>query len=271
MVKDYFYSYKTWLVFSILLAALLVVTFNSVRAAKPDFASYEVDSWTSSGYKEVTVALPKDAESYIAAPQAECVLDTNGMISHWPLDEGAGATIFVDVAGSKNGTCAGIKCPEKTSGRVGGAFNFNASEQDVISIPSDAIYDTMANGDFSAGVWVRTTQTCAEGDELKNKVFFGRYRNLPTNGTWWLGCTEPGGVAVFRLRDSNNIPRQINGTSKITDGFWHYIVGVRDAGSDKNYLYVDGQLEGMLDSPLYTGNFSSDDPITMGAYDEFTN
>jgi hypothetical protein len=128
----------------------------------------------------------------------------------------------------------------------------------------------MANGDFSAGVWVKTTQLCQLDDENKNKVFFGRYRDNDVNGTWWLGCTEPGGVAVFRLRDSADLPRQINGTTKITDGQWHHVVGVRDAAADKNYLYVDGQLEGMLDAPLYTGNFASDMPITMGAYDEPT-
>ena len=274
MKKDAIFSYKSWLIFSLLLLTGAVLTFSSVRAANQDLESYQVDSWTSSGYKEVTVKGSSGAESFAAAPKEECVLDTTDMISHWPLNEPLGAKTFVDVAGAFNGTCTD-NCPTKTFGKIGGAFTFVASEKDVISVPADVppgqgIYDSMANGDFSAGVWVKTTQICIT-NEINNKVFFGRYRDDNINGTWWLGCKEPGGLAVFRLRDSTDTFRQIDGTSKITDGQWHYIVGVRDAGADKNYLYVDGILENMLEAPLYTGNFSSDMPITMGAYDEPTN
>lgn len=277
MKKELFTSIKTWWMLIVLLLAGGVLTVSSVRAANSTLESDTLDSWSSHGYELVTVKAPGEVEVRAAAPGADCVLDTNGMISHWPLDDPLGASTFVDVAGSINGTCdknAG-KCPTRTSGKVGGAFTFDASEKDVITVPAaigdpgKVIYDNMANGNFSAGVWVKTTQTCITG-EINNKVFFGRYRDLNANGTWWLGCTEPGGLAVFRLRDSTDTVRQIDGTSNITDGQWHYVVGVRDSAADKNYLYVDGKLEGMLDAPLYAGNFSSDMPITMGAYDEPT-
>jgi hypothetical protein len=278
MKKDLFTSYKPWLLFTAVVFSLVLITFGSVNAAKPDLSSSEFDPWTSNGFKDVTVRLPSELGEIAAAPQADCNLNTSGLISHWPLDDQAGATTFLDVVGSMHGTCAGDKCPTRSFGIIGTAFNFVALDKDVISVAADVEpgktkYDTMANGTFSAGVWVRTVQTCEvpAPDNLKNKVFVGRYRNDNINGTWWLGCTEPGGVAVFRLRDSSNIPRQINGTTRINDGRWHYIVGVRDAAADENYLYVDGQFEGMLDLPLYTGNFSSDMPITMGAYDEETN
>lgn len=278
MKKDDFYSYKPWLIFTAVVFSIVLIAFSSVKAAGSTLNSNEIDPWTSSGYKEVTVRSTSDPGVVTAAPQEGCVLDTNGMVSHWPLDDISGSTIFDDVVGSIDGTCEGSSCPTRTIGKYGfgGAYNFVASEKDVISVPADVDpgklkYDTMANGDFSAGVWVNTTQYCAVDLDQKNKVFFGRYRKLSANGTWWLGCTEPGGIAVFRLRDSTNTVRQINGTTSITDGQWHYIVGVRDEVNDKNYLYVDGQLEGMLDSPAYSGVFSSDMPITMGAYDEPTN
>jgi hypothetical protein len=280
MKKEELYSYKPWLILSVFVLSMVLVTFSSVNAADPDLAGNAFDSWSTGGYRTVTVELPSEVKIPAAAPQDECVLDTNGLVSHWPLDETAGATTFVDVAGSINGTCdngAGT-CPTRSFGKVGGAYTFTASEQDIITVPADVppglgTYNTMANGDFSAGVWVKTTQAC-KTNELNNKVFFGRYRDAMANGTWWLGCTIPDGevdsVAVFRLRDSSNNARQIDGTSKINDGMWHYIVGVRDAGSDVNYLYVDGELEGTLNAPAYIADadkFSSDDPITMGAYD----
>lgn len=280
MKKEAFYSDKTWLIFAFFVVLMLLVTFRIVNAADPELAGNAFDPWSTGGYREVTVEFPSEVKIPAAAPQEECVLNSNGLVSHWPLDEAAGATTFVDVAGSINGTCdngAGT-CPTRSFGKVGGAYTFTANEQDVITVPADSppglgIYNNVANGDFSAGVWVKTTQAC-KTNELNNKVFFGRYRDEITNGTWWLGCTIPDGevdsVAVFRLRDSSNNARQIDGTSKINDGMWHYIVGVRDAGSDVNYLYVDGVLEGTLNTPAYIADaekFSSDDPITMGAYD----
>jgi len=273
MKKEDLYSHKPWLILVVVVISMVIITFSSVNAADQDSDSHEIDPWTSSGYKEVTVSIPSE-KSPAADPQEECVLNTTDLVSHWPLNEQAGATTFVDVVSSMNGTCQGDACPIRTFGKIGGAYTFVARDKNVISVPAavnpgKALYDTMANGNFSAGVWVKTTQTCITG-EINNKVFFGRYRDVDINGTWWLGCKEPGGLAVFRLRDSGDTVRQIDGTSNITDGHWHYIVGVRDSGSDKNYLYVDGVLEGMLDSPLYSGNFSSDMPITMGAYDEPT-
>jgi len=266
------YSNKRLFIFVSLVIGGITLTFSSVWAADHNQGNNEIDNWTSSGYNEVTVKVPGDFKADFAAPKQECVLDTTGLISHWPLDEPPGSTLFNDVVGSIDGTCQGTACPSKAFGKVSGAFYFNTSEKNVISVPADtepakSMYDSMANGDISAGVWVKTTQNCAKDEQLKNKVFIGRYRNVNTHGTWWLGCTTPG-VAVFRMRDSNNTHRQINGTSIITDGKWHYIVGVRDAGTDKNYLYVDGKLEGMQDSPNYGGHFSSDMPITMGAYNE---
>ena len=76
-------------------------------------------------------------------------------------------------------------------------------------------------------------------------------------------------MAVFRLRDSNLNHRQANGTTKINDGQWHYIVGVRDGVNDKNYLYVDGVLEKTMDinDAVYSGHFYSDIRLTMGSYD----
>jgi hypothetical protein len=75
-------------------------------------------------------------------------------------------------------------------------------------------------------------------------------------------------VAVFRLRDATSTPRQVNGTSRINDGQWHYLVGVRNGSNDTNYLYVDGVLENSLILPDYSEDFFSDRRITFGSYDE---
>ena len=57
----------------------------------------------------------------------------------------------------------------------------------------------------------------------------------------------------------------VDGTSVLTDGRWHHVRAVRDAASAELKILVDGKLEAT--SPDFTtGDFSSDAPITIGAY-----
>ncbi|MFC1923239.1 LamG domain-containing protein [Chloroflexota bacterium] len=261
------------MIFIVLLSGL-ALTFNSVRAQDNGKGERIVHNWTANGYKEVTVKLSDltlgtsslGSDQSLDASSAGCVLSPTGMISHWPLDG-----TFEDVSGGHDGTCDDTSCPLATTGKVGGAFGFNSSDGDSINVPSSTDFDWLNTDNFSVGVWVKTTQNCTG-----NKVFIGRYRETVPNGTWWVGCApvdsedpeNEDGVAVFRLRDSNLNPRQANGTTKINDGQWHYIVGVRDGVNDKNYLYVDGVMEKMLDIPVYTGQFASDLRLTMGSYDD---
>lgn len=197
---------------------------------------------------------------------------TSSLVSYWPLDETAGATSFTDDgAASHDGSCTGVTCP--TSGATGiasNALDFLASDSDVVVVGSDTDYDFTTSDDVSVGLWVKTSQDCS--GTPNNKVFFGRYRDTAGNGTWWVGCVPDGGdstkgLAAFHLRDSDDVVGRAVGTSKINDGQWHYLVGVRDGTANKNYIYVDGVLEGTVTSPGYTGTFAGDDDLTMGAYD----
>jgi hypothetical protein len=261
----------------------LVFSFSSVRAEESVQPERKFDNWTSNGYKEYTVLYnesflstsPAVSKELMSTSNAGCAVSNTDLIAHWPLDDGQGATTFADVFGGHDGSCTGETCPVSIDGKVGGAFAFTSSESDSIEVLSSTAFDWLNADSFSVGVWVKTSQNC-EG----NKVFVGRYRDStanPTHGNWWVGCKpidegDPEnevGVAVFRLRTAGNLNRQVNGTSQINDGEWHHIVGVRDGSNDKNYLYLDGKLEGTLDTPDYLGgDFVSDQVITMGSYEE---
>ncbi len=207
---------------------------------------------------------------------AQCDLDDTGIISHWQLNESAGATTFQDIFGGHDGLCDSGLCPTSTNGIKSGAFEFNAATQTSIYVPLPQVpaqepnddFDWTLSDDISIGLWVKTNQDCSG-----NKVYVGRYRTSVDNATWWVGCAADTnnsevGVAVFRLRDATSTPRQVNGTSRINDGQWHYLVGVRNGSNDTNYLYVDGVLENTLISPDYSEDFYSDRRITFGGYDE---
>ena len=186
--------------------------------------------------------------SEVLAPQAEvdpaCTLETTTSlaIAHWPLNETSGTT-FDNTLGvaALDGTCSGDGCPSPISGTNAGGQFFIDTDDDGITVPSNAAFDFLAADSFSAGVWVKTTQNC-EG----NKVYIGRYGTAYSEGRWWLGCSpgaSPGvGVARFHMRDSLYVnARSAMGSTQINDGEWHYLTGVWD-GTDTN-LYVDGVYE----------------------------
>ena len=241
-------KYYMWVIPTVLVVGLLVGLVFSFQTAQADSTA------------------PASVEANSAV--ASCTLDTTGAISYWPLDETSG-TSFTDTVGVVyNGSCSGDSCPSTITGTNNGGQFFFDTDSDVISA-GGFTYNFTAVQDLSVGIWVKTTQVC-DG----NKVFIGRYKNLNTDGSWWLGCvpgSTPGeGVARFHMRDSDDVARIVTGSTPINNGEWHYIVGVRDGSGDTNKLYVDGNLEATETSPTFTGNFTSSAPLTMGAYDEPT-
>lgn len=269
-----------WITLPILLIGLFSgLGYDSNQVAASDVNPVERinDAWTSNGYNLVTVrsstrddnAYYDSSEMKLARSNAECVLNPTGIISHWPLNEKDGATKFADTVGGHPGHCEGSACPSKTKGVISGAFNFTAAEEDSIFVAASTDFDWLLEDSFSIGAWVKTTQDCSG-----NKVFLGRYRW--TEGVWWIGCTpsqtDPAiGLAAFRLRDDNeegNIARYVIGTSRINDGRWHFVVGVRDGSQDENHIYVDGKLERTATGPQYFGDFINSQRLTIGSYDD---
>lgn len=256
-------KYYLWLVPGVLLFGLalaLVLTFQPVVAGS---TPPELNSMNSAGLQSITVP---------DVPQAEidptCTLETTTSlaISHWPLNETSGTIFYDALAGNHDGTCSEDSCPSPISGTNAGGQFFIDTDADSITVPTDVAFNFEPADSFSAGIWVKTTQTCNE-----NKVYIGRYGTANTEGRWWLGCVPGGspgeGVARFHMRDSTyaNV-RRATGTTRINDGKWHYLTGVWD-GTD-TLLYVDGIEDAKVSSPAFTGSFASTKPITIGALDE---
>ena len=255
-------KYYLWLIPGVLvfgLALALVLTFQPVMAGS---SQAELNARNEAGLQSVTV--PQG----VAVPQVEiepaCTLETTESlaISHWLLEESAPP--YTDTVGSHNGTCTEDSCPSRTFGTNAYGQFFIDTDEDAITVPTNAAFDFLAAEPFSAGIWVKTTQSCTE-----NKVYIGRYGTAGAEGRWWLGCVQgstPGeGVARFHMRDSSGEPASAVGSTKINDGKWHYLTGVWDGADTK--LYVDGGLEDTVSSPPFAGNFTSTKPITIGAFD----
>jgi hypothetical protein len=170
------------------------------------------------------------------------------MLAYWKLDEDDGATSYADYYYGHNAEC-GTQCPDAAVGQVGGGQAFNGSNTgiDVPAIPGDDSFEWGVNDSFSIEFWMQTDSdsTCSG-----NEVVIGR----ANSAAWWVGCRE-GGRAAFYLEDNGGTTALVEGTD-VTDGAWHHVVAVRNAGAHEILIYVDGNLEAS-ESVTYGSGFES--------------
>lgn len=126
--------------------------------------SVDINAQNSSVNRKIRVLIPLNGGSSGGA----------GPIAYWKLDEPAGATTFVDSAGTNNGSCASGACPTTgASGKVNSAATFDGIN-DVISVPDSPTWTF--SGDFTLALWVKASSW---------------------SGNWWtrafLGQDEGGG------------------------------------------------------------------------------
>ncbi|OOV18886.1 leucine-rich repeat protein [Flavobacterium sp. LM4] len=115
---------------------------------------------------------------------------------------------------------------------------------DYVSIPYSSNFN-FGTGNFSVECWVKTSNSAV-------KVAVGAIQS----GDFWLGINN--GKANFSISGGGNA----TGTTTISDGAWHHIVGVRKNGI--NYIYVDGALEGLINNAV-AFNLTSN-PVTIGNF-----
>jgi len=171
-----------------------------------------------------------------------------GMLAYWKLDETDSTTCY-DFYDGHDGTCGG-QCPTPTTGHIGGGQRFNGSNT-AINVPANDEFDWGRDDSFSIEFWLQTdsASTCAQ-----NEVVVGR-DDSSTSLHWWVGC-ENGGNAAFYLTDTGGTIAGAAGTTDLTDGSWHHVVAVRDAGAGEVRIYVDGVEEG-AQSATYNAGFGS--------------
>lgn len=195
------------------------------------------------------------ATQLISTQATACV---TGTLAYWKLDEISGPS-YADFQSNHTGQCAGV-CPTSVAkGWVNGAqaFKKKTTGIDIPVIPGDNSFNWGKNDSFSIELWMRGIhgETCAIADVAHNEVFIGRDDFANSLLHWWVGCTGGTGAARFQLEDTTGSSQILEGPA-ITDGFWHYLVGVRDGAGNANRLYVDG-IEVKSAVKVYPAGFNS--------------
>jgi hypothetical protein len=223
--------------------------------------------FTGAGLLGINVQAKEELETYSSIDSLICTPDVPGMVGYWPMDDGSGASTFVDMInpGVHDASCVQGKCPSSTIGKVWGAFNFHFFDDpetprgDEVNVDGFDSLNWAATGSFSMETWVNLpTELTCESLETR-KVFVGRRSG---GVSIWLGCAL-GEKAVFSVRDSDYVQSRAISEMTINDGLWHHIVGVRNGTTGETLVYVDG-VASAPDAVTFTGNFSSTTKLNFG-------
>ena len=196
---------------------------------------------------------------FMPSPNPCWAVDLPDPLSYWRLDEASQP--YKDFSDSNDAGCVDGNldfCPERVPGKIDRAQLFNGASEGL-DVPGDS-FNWASTDSFTIAFWMKRPGPPPPAGVFNNEVIVGREDRVESRVHWWSGVENVSGGAMFVLIDSDEIGRNENfylrSAQTITDGEWHHVVAVRDAGQSLNILYVDGVLEDSV-AITYTGNFAS--------------
>ena len=197
-----------------------------------------------------------DTQDYTLSITAVPVCPTD-IIAYYPLDESSGTT-YTDSIAANDAVCSGDGCPAPAAGIVNNAQSFDGVD-DNISAPDIDSMEWTADSSFTVELWAQMDP----GDSCDgNDVMIGR--DGSGNLHWWVGCLNGSNYVNFGLRDNSGVYQGTPGDTALNDGNWHHIVAIRNAATDQNHLYVDGELQNTITYD-YTSGFAGTAPLSIGS------
>ena len=203
-------------------------------------------------------AAPTNSELYAPYPD-----DT---ISLWPLDEGAGSTLFVDVFDDNDGEVAmGNTAPTAVGGRVVGAQSFAATGTGI-DVPANSAFNWTGTESFSIEFWLNTPVL----PTTENEIVVGRY-DAVTGLQLWVGLSgrlpdSDDGKVQFTFGNTASGFTNVRGDTVLTANTWYHVVVVRDG--DDSLIYLNGSPDRTSPdtTPFAAGFGSGTAPLTIGDF-----
>ena len=185
---------------------------------------------------------------------------TLGLVGYWSMNEGSGSFAGDSSGKGNNGTLT--NGPTWVDGKRGKALSFDGVN-DWARVPDSNVLDVTATQSITLGAWIKTNINgmiiASKFDSTGNSAY---YRIL-------VGGDATAQKAGFGLRGSTSGEATVSSNTTVTDGKWHYVVGVRDVSQDKIFVYVDGIQENSLTDPS-VGNLATENPLIIGAHGQAT-
>jgi len=194
---------------------------------------------------------------------------SNGLVGYWTFDgkdtaqDGSGKLTAYDRSGQgNNATSTGTNVPQKASGKIGQALNFDG----VNDFLDPGYLSQLTGASFiSASYWAKTTDqtnrlvaigSYAGAGGAANLAFeFNRGAALPESNKLWFGARD---VAT------NELDFYTTNTTNAMDGQWHHVVAIFDFAGATGQIYLDGVSQAV--SYQSQGVLTTMDALTQSVY-----
>jgi len=146
-------------------------------------------------------------------------------VLHLPMNEGEGSVVYDHSRYGNNGQIIGANW---TTGKFGNALSFDGVD-DYVRVPNPEEIRFPANSPFTIAVWYNSVDSYSNGTGSPQYILFKK------GAGYFSIAALSSGKSAFEW---NTIVEE---GSLITDGKWHFIVGVRKEDGE-GLLYTDGEL-----------------------------
>jgi concanavalin A-like lectin/glucanase superfamily protein len=189
---------------------------------------------------------------------------SNDPMAHWNMDEVSGLTVS-DSVNDNDGTLAGDEVPGRVLGWVGSnALEFYGEVDpcflvhSYVNINTDLAPDPNLDNiqyEISLAAWFKINDLA----KTSNPAI------ISNSDTGWRLYVDTTGKAIFAPGDDLYGSKAYS-TESLDDGGWHHVVGVYVYDGSKLYLYVDGQLDAVVDNRIERLLDTTDGvPVIIGA------
>jgi hypothetical protein len=154
---------------------------------------------------------------------------TGSLVAHWPLDETSGQ-LAGDVVGGHDGTLLGGPTWQPTGGRIGGALEFDGTD-DAVDIGS---IDVSSTSGMTIALWVRPRQFQGSSRLISKAT------STAEQAHYWMVSTYSDTALRFRLKAGGVTSTLISGQGELELDQWYHVT----CSYDQNEMRIYGN--GML-------------------------
>jgi len=178
------------------------------------------------------------------------------LVAHWEFNEPSGSTASDSSGNGNDGTLHNMNDSDWVSGQWGNALDFDCSN-DYVSVSDDSSMD-FGTGSFSISLWVIADNYNNQSMMIINGTSGGGY-----SGKRYSFRYDDNDV-IFVVDDNTTKTRVETTTNFLHGGAWHHVVAVRDRGSDKMRIYVDGSQSVEAGDNTNNSIDSPNEPVYIG-------
>lgn len=202
---------------------------------------------------------PANIAMHFAPASGDAVSLTDGLVSHWKMDETSGTTAN-DSAGNNDGTMGGglSAANDSVTGAVDTAIKLDGTN-DFIVISYVSAFNPAS---FSISFWIKGPTGSASG-----QVMGLPYAASSSNS--WSWAFEFNGVDTLNFAVDDTADNIYNRSASIPNNTWTHIIGIYDDTAGTVAIYKNNSLAESGSLPNTRSGPTGSPDLTIGAYDQW--